>query len=87
MLSPQELALYNRAKHLHTGLQISKFEGQQHLEMLEDIDVKVHIWVRAPKAFNGRVGFVLMVTDLAVIQDGRCKVRKQLFPMSQRWFP
>jgi ribosomal protein L24 len=87
MLSPRELALYNRAKHLRTGLQISKFERQRHLEMLEKVDVKVHTWVRAPKAFDCRVGFVLAVTDLAVIQDGRCKVRKQSFPMSQRWFP
>ncbi|KAJ7797214.1 hypothetical protein B0H14DRAFT_3493941 [Mycena olivaceomarginata] len=70
MLSPQELALYNRAKHLRTGLQISKFERQRHLEMLEDVDVKVHTWVRAPKTFDCRVGFVLAVTDLAVIQDG-----------------
>ncbi|KAJ7711041.1 hypothetical protein B0H14DRAFT_3524710 [Mycena olivaceomarginata] len=58
MLSPRELALYNRAKHLCTSLQISKFERQQHLEMLEDIDVKVHTWFRAPKAFDCRVGFV-----------------------------
>ncbi|KAJ7878546.1 hypothetical protein B0H14DRAFT_2567231 [Mycena olivaceomarginata] len=71
MLSPRELALYNRAKHLRTGLQISKFERQRHLEMLENVDVKVHTWVRAPKAFDCRVGFVLAVTDLAVIQDGR----------------
>ncbi|KAJ7809301.1 hypothetical protein B0H14DRAFT_2608192 [Mycena olivaceomarginata] len=56
MLSPQELALYNKAKHLRTGLQISKFERQRHLEMLEDVDVKVHTWVRAPKAFDCRIG-------------------------------
>ncbi|KAJ7330264.1 hypothetical protein DFH08DRAFT_815186 [Mycena albidolilacea] len=87
MLSPRELALYNRTKHLRTGLQISKFERQRHLEMLEDVDVKVHTWVHAPKAFDCRVRFVLTVTDLAVIQDRRSKVRKQPFPMSQRWFP
>ncbi|KAJ7769730.1 hypothetical protein B0H14DRAFT_2632745 [Mycena olivaceomarginata] len=81
------LFLYNRAKHLRTGLQISKFERQRHLEMLENVRRQVHTWVRAPKAFDCRVGFVLAVTDLAVIQDGRCKVRKQSFPMSQRWFP
>ncbi|KAJ7309342.1 hypothetical protein DFH08DRAFT_974819 [Mycena albidolilacea] len=69
MLSLQELALYNRAKHLRTGLQISKFECQRHLEMLEDVDVKVHTWVHAQKAFDCHVGFVLTVTDLAVIQD------------------
>ncbi|KAJ7860236.1 hypothetical protein B0H14DRAFT_2576734 [Mycena olivaceomarginata] len=49
MLSPQELALYNRAKHLRTGLQISKFERQRHLEMLEDVDVKVHTWRWFPR--------------------------------------
>ncbi|KAJ7809305.1 hypothetical protein B0H14DRAFT_2608196 [Mycena olivaceomarginata] len=87
MLTPRELVLYNRAKHLRTGLQISRFKRQRHLEILEDVDVKVHTWVHAPKAFDCRVGFVLMLTDLAVIQDGCCKVRKQELHMSQRWFP
>ncbi|KAJ7686053.1 hypothetical protein B0H14DRAFT_3534787 [Mycena olivaceomarginata] len=41
--------------HLRTGLQISKFERQRHLEMLEDVGVKVHTWFRAPKAFDCRI--------------------------------
>ncbi|KAJ7337634.1 hypothetical protein DFH08DRAFT_812957 [Mycena albidolilacea] len=49
ILSPWELALYHRAKHLRTGLQISKFERLRHLEMLEDVNVKVHTWRWFPR--------------------------------------
>ncbi|KAJ7340035.1 hypothetical protein DFH08DRAFT_964056 [Mycena albidolilacea] len=87
MLSPRELVLYNKAKHLRTDMQVAQFESTLHWEMLADVDVELHTWVRAPKQFDCRVGFVLTVTDLAVIVGGETKVRVQPHSMSQRWFP
>ncbi|KAJ7684074.1 hypothetical protein B0H14DRAFT_3534829 [Mycena olivaceomarginata] len=87
MLSPRELVLYNKAKHLRTDMQVVQFECALHWEMLVDVDVELHTWVRAPIQFDCRVGFVLTVTDLVVIQDGEAKVRLEPHGMSQRWFP
>ncbi|KAJ7900625.1 hypothetical protein B0H14DRAFT_3423236 [Mycena olivaceomarginata] len=87
MLSPRELVLYNKAKHLRTDMQVAQFECALHWEMLADVDVELHTWVRAPIQFDCRVGFVLTVTDLVVIQDGEAKVRLEPHGMSQRWFP
>ncbi|KAJ7711743.1 hypothetical protein B0H14DRAFT_2645623 [Mycena olivaceomarginata] len=87
MLSPCELVLYNKAKHLRTDMQVAQFECALHREMLADVDVKLHTWVRAPIQFDCRVGFVLTVTDLVVIQDGEAKIRLEPHGMSQRWFP
>ncbi|KAJ7888112.1 hypothetical protein B0H14DRAFT_3430301 [Mycena olivaceomarginata] len=87
MLSPRELVLYNKAKHLRTDMQVAQFECALHWEMLADVDVELHTWVRAPSQFDCRVGFVLTVTDLVVIQDGEAKVRLEPHGMSQRWFP
>ncbi|KAJ7718391.1 hypothetical protein B0H14DRAFT_3521701 [Mycena olivaceomarginata] len=87
MLSPRELILYNKAKHLRTDMQVAQFECALHWEMLADVDVELHTWVRAPIQFDCRVGFVLTVTDLVVIQDGEAKVRLEPHGMSQRWFP
>ncbi|KAJ7796381.1 hypothetical protein B0H14DRAFT_3494861 [Mycena olivaceomarginata] len=87
MLSPRELVLYNKAKHLRTDMQVAQFKYALHWEMLADVDVELHTWVRAPIQFDCRVGFVLTVTDLVVIQDGEAKVRLEPHGMSQRWFP
>ncbi|KAJ7707038.1 hypothetical protein B0H14DRAFT_2646945 [Mycena olivaceomarginata] len=48
MLSPRELVLYNKAKNLRTNMQIAEFERALHWEMLADVDVEPHTWVRAP---------------------------------------
>ncbi|KAJ7843614.1 hypothetical protein B0H14DRAFT_2585600 [Mycena olivaceomarginata] len=77
MLSPRELVLYNKAKNLRTNMQIAEFERALHWEMLADVDVEPHTWVRAPDQFDCRVGFVLTVTDLVIIQRRK----------ASRWFP
>lgn len=88
MLSPRELILYHKAKRLRTGLQIAEFERQRHGEMLDTVDIERGTWVCAPKEFCCRVGFVLTVTDLVIIQqDGSPGVRLQRRPMSQGYFP
>ncbi|KAJ7787690.1 hypothetical protein B0H14DRAFT_3505198 [Mycena olivaceomarginata] len=87
MLSPRELVLYNKAKNLRTNMQIAEFERALHWEMLADVDVEPHTWVRAPDQFDCRVGFVLTVTDLVVIQRGKVSVQVRTCSMSQRWFP
>jgi hypothetical protein len=84
---PRELILYNKAKHLHTDMQVAQFECTLHWEMLADVDVELHTWVHAPSQFDCCNGFVLTVMDLVVIQDGETKIRLQLRRMSQRWFP
>ncbi|KAJ7815435.1 hypothetical protein B0H14DRAFT_2603448 [Mycena olivaceomarginata] len=56
MLSPRELVLYNKAKNLRTNMQIAEFERALHWEMLADVDVEPHTWVRAPDQFDCRVG-------------------------------
>jgi ribosomal protein L24 len=87
MLSPRELVLYNKAKNLRTNMQLAEFERALHWEMLADADVEPHSWVRAPDQFDCRVGFVLTVTDLVVIQLGKVSVQVRTCSMSQRWFP
>ncbi|KAJ7820881.1 hypothetical protein B0H14DRAFT_2599662 [Mycena olivaceomarginata] len=87
MLSPRELVLYNKAKNLRTNMQIAEFERALHWEMLADVDVEPHTWVRAPDQFDCRVGFVLTATDLVVIQRGKASVHMRTRSMSQRWFP
>ncbi|KAJ7812509.1 hypothetical protein B0H14DRAFT_2605733 [Mycena olivaceomarginata] len=87
MLSPRELVLYNKAKNLCTNMQIAEFERALRWEMLADVDVEPHTWVRAPDQFDCRVGFVLTVTDLVVIQRGKASVHMRTRSMSQRWFP
>ncbi|KAJ7816308.1 hypothetical protein B0H14DRAFT_2602790 [Mycena olivaceomarginata] len=50
--SPRELVLYNKAKNLRTNMQIAEFERALHWEMLADVDVEPHTWVRAPDQFD-----------------------------------
>ncbi|KAJ7825468.1 hypothetical protein B0H14DRAFT_2596545 [Mycena olivaceomarginata] len=49
MLSPRELVLYNKAKHLRTNMQITEFERALHWEMLADVDVELYTWRWFPK--------------------------------------
>ncbi|KAJ7717768.1 hypothetical protein B0H14DRAFT_3521901 [Mycena olivaceomarginata] len=65
-----------QGQHLRTDMQVAQFECALHWEMLADVDVELHTWVRAPIQFDCRVGFVLTVTDLVVIQDGEAKAKR-----------